>query len=348
MSTTTINTTADDGYVYGTGSPGGGTGITGFGTTTTLLVDTSSSQDTTRHQAFIPFDCSSLAGATINSVKFWIYIRTKTFNDVATIFYIHVRKGGITYPVNTAIFDAQLAGDTTLEFSATFDDIDVADWLRASSSGVTIGTGRISTSVLTNFILSAYSANDLPGDALTIDAFENASGNKPHLVIDYTVSGSAYSKTLNETLTISENFVKFLGRTFSETMTISATIKNGAGKVLVEGTTLTEVLIKAAAKNLIDVTTVLEILTKRTVRTLSETISLTETITKIKGFVRVLTDSLTLSDTITKVSGKFVLLIERLRHTETLDVRINGRLTNLWRRITRSRLTDWTRRNKDL
>lgn len=341
MAVTTLNTTASDGYIEGTGAPAGA-GSAAFSTTTTLLASTTSSSDTTRNQTFIPIDTSSLAGVTINSVKFFIFIRSHTSNNVSTQLYLQTKKGGVTYPLGVGSFDVA----ATAVLNQAVDSLDTLDWW-GSAAGKTIPPANIETAGITNFILSAYAASDIPGDSVTFDAFENASGNVAHIVVDYS-SGTAYIKTLTDTLTIVENFRKTLGRNLNETITLSATIKNGAGKVLVEGTTVTDVVVKAVAKGLIDVITGIEIIAKTLSRTFIETVTTSDVVVKIHGFIRSFVEFITTSDSMSSVHGYVVILFDRIRHVESWAIRWNGRLTNLWRRITRSRNNDWTRLNKDL
>lgn len=155
-----------------------------FGSPTTIITSTSSSSDSTENRGFIPIDTSIIgAGGTVNSAQLFFYVRSHTFNDVGSNVVFYAKQGGVTYPLVSADWDLYLSGVAV--GSAAMDDLGDLEWY-----SIIVATAQINKTGITNFLTKMTSA-DIPGDTLTIDSFEHASGNKPYLLIDYTPAAGA-------------------------------------------------------------------------------------------------------------------------------------------------------------
>ncbi len=149
----------------------------------------------------------------------------------------------------------------------------------------------------------------------TVD-FSCASGDELGIIaIEIKASGTAFTKTLTETVTHSDTLAKLAGKVLSETETNTDTLNKTTSKTRTETVTLTDTLLKQAGKLFSEVTSYTDsLVVKVTGKTLSEIISHTDTL--IRGSTKVLTETITHTDTFLKQLARS--LIETITSTDTL------------------------------
>lgn len=127
--------------------------------------------------------------------------------------------------------------------------------------------------------------------------------------------GTAHTKELTETVTLSDAAPKQTNRLLSETLTLTDTKIASLSRQLLEALSLSDTQIKAPAKTLSETLSLADTLLKDLQRTLSESVTLTDVNTNLATKIIELTEILTLSDTLTKLSSK--LLSENLTLSDT-------------------------------
>ena len=148
------------------------------------------------------------------------------------------------------------------------------------------------------------------------------------IYLDKMFSPQQFTKTFDETLTLSEVISKAPARTFLETITLSeSSFIKGIGKTFTETITLSETFGRAISKLLKDTVTLTEVAARDIAIFFQETITLTDNIAK--GITRTLSDSLSLTDVFTKV-----LKWLHISHIATT-----------WNKVTKT-LTNWTKTNR--
>lgn len=181
MSSTNVNTNAEDGYINNA--------TTVFNTGANVESSTSSSSNADINIAYFPFDTadgstSIPAAAIIDSVVFNWYVNTISNNSVEQwdVFF---------YP--SAIYG------TTL---------DTGDWDVVTSNPVSTifsgaGTGWTFANCGSSINRSGYSwvrilcsAGSLPGGSMLIDSYENGSGRKAYLAVTWHTPSGAPQMTL--------------------------------------------------------------------------------------------------------------------------------------------------------
>lgn len=137
-------------------------------------------------------------------------------------------------------------------------------------------------------------------------------------------SGSAFTQTLTESVTLSDVLANRTGKVFAESVTwsdvltttkvflrtltevftFSDTLTRSTGKVLSDAWTLSDVLGRFVGKTLSDLWTPSDTLVKQTQKPLTESVTLSDVLSTVKVFLRTLTESLTWSDTLARRTSK--------------------------------------------
>lgn len=121
-------------------------------------------------------------------------------------------------------------------------------------------------------------------------------------------------RTLLETVTHTDSTIK--GRTFDETATHTDTIIRGASKIVSDTATHTDTLIRDVGRIMTETVTHTDTLIRSIARSLVETVTHTDTFEYIKTQFITLTDTATHTDSILRTPGK--VLSEISTHTDTL------------------------------
>jgi hypothetical protein len=153
-----------------------------------------------------------------------------------------------------------------------------------------------------------------------------------------------YTKTFNETITVSDLLSKGVSRIFTETaITLSDTFS----------------LLKVFLTEFFDNISISDTFSHLQARfkTFTETITLSDTITKIKNLFRSFADNFTISDTISFQRGYTKLFNEVITISDSIFKVLNGILVTAWSKVARSAveawdkvtrtLEDWTKQEKE-
>lgn len=168
--------------------------------------------------------------------------------------------------------------------------------------------------------------------------FADDETNDPKLAVTFTLS-----KTLSETMTMSETFFKTPIKILSDAFSLVETTIKRAGKVISDTFSLSEVLekTKIIARTVIDTISMNETFTKRAGKVISDTISMSENI--VKCIDKIISDTISMVQSITKRTGK--ILSDSFSLVETLK-RYKNNLIIIWKAITRN-LTPWTKNTRN-
>lgn len=198
-------------------------------------------------------------------------------------------------------------------------------------------------------------------------------------IVPYDGGIAFYSKSLTETITITDSLAKFPKRTllesisivdsvdrtkiavkdFSESITLTDAIAKKASKAQKETITIVEALAKKTSRSLPETITIAEVFAKihTHIRSFTETITLTDTFARAVTYARNLTETITITDSIKKVLGKayketvtmvatFAKLHTHVRgFTETITIHdrirkyLNGLLISIWSKIEKQTTT---------
>lgn len=129
---------------------------------------------------------------------------------------------------------------------------------------------------------------------------------------DTVTLSDALAKTIHggksDSITLSDALVKTVGKSAADTATLSEALAKAIGKSIADTTTLSEALVKAFGKSLADTNTLSDVLTPTSgggatnwTQNLADTISLSDAISKAIGASR--SDTTTLSDAVGKAIG---------------------------------------------
>lgn len=208
----------------------------------------------------------------------------------------------------------------------------------------------LTTSTITDTIQRERTAAiTMPGAAATIDVNVTGTGtlNASRILVQWAAtisSGTSYTSTLTETVTLTDSLIRQATKVLSDTITLTATILKTISRTLTETITHTDVvaasrlftkaltletltftdsLIKQAAKLLSETVTLTDSLIRSITKVLSETITYTDTV--LKQLTRTLSETITYTDTLTKLRTAFKVLTETVTHTDTL-IKVTGKV----------------------
>lgn len=139
------------------------------------------------------------------------------------------------------------------------------------------------------------------------------------------------AKLLTQSITTTDIFIRNTFRLFVEAVTatdLAITVQNILGRVLIENVTMTEFYARVYT----------------VYKTLSETVTMVESF--VRSSFRSMVESIANSDTFAIMSISFKTFTESISAIQDIAIKLNGVLTNLWRRVSKN-VGDWRRGRKD-
>lgn len=243
-------------------------------------------------RGFFLFDTSSLNDAAVVSaaiISFCAANQGTTNTNSTTVDVV-----ASTPASNTAL----VLGDFDQVGSTVFGSINISSWVDTDGTynDITLdanGRAAVTATGVTKYgtRIGRDTANSAPtGDNYTICYFAEQTGTSkdPKLVLTYTAN-TAWTKDLDETVTL------------------VATLSNQPGKIFSEVVTLADSIFRTTAKTLSDVVTLVDSLVRTDGRFFDEAVALADEL--ISGKVMVLTipvEVIAISDTLAKEANKFL------------------------------------------
>jgi len=190
----------------------------------------------------------------------------------------------------------------------------------------------ITGSTITDVIQREQSSSlTMPGAATAIDVNVTGTGTltASRILAQYiftAVTGTNYTQTLNETLTITDELVRRAGKALLETLAITDTLKRDISAIKSETLSITDTLTKLIQKSLTEAITITDVLNVARIylKELLETLTITDTLSKLVGWIR--SETLNVTDTVNKAISK-PLTTETLTVTDVITKQAQKPLT---------------------
>jgi len=250
-------------------------------------------------RAFEPFDTSSLDdGATIQDSAN-TFLRLKGSGVAAT----NTDSDSLCIVASTQASNTALVNDDYDNIGSTkYNDTDLSHGSWNSTAGANndmtfnaTGVAAISKTGYTP--LALRTTKELAGTTPTGHNYVDVQDNNTILSVE---TGTAYTATYSETITISETFRKATTKTLAETITVVETLtKQIARTFTAEAITVSETFTKATGKSFTEAITIAETLGRAIGKNISETITVSETFRK--AISRSFTETITIVDTLEKL-----------------------------------------------
>jgi len=189
------------------------------------------------------------------------------------------------------------------------------------------GRGNVSKTSISKFGLleghdilnRAYAGAAETQNAVTIRTADyTGTSSDPKLVITYTIS-TAYTKTINETLSLVDTVLKRPTRNLLETLNLTDTFSflKIQSLVLSEIVSLTDTLVKFTTRVFSETVTLTDSYVRAltTSRVYTETVALTDSLLSV--ITRIFTETISFSDTLTSLTIFTRNLTETITHTDT-------------------------------
>lgn len=116
--------------------------------------------------------------------------------------------------------------------------------------------------------------------------------------------GTAWTKTLTDTVTVSDTLLKTATRTLSEAVTVTATLLKVATRTLTEVITNSDTLIRTVSRALLEAFTTSDVFSGLRTKPLDATEAITVSDTFIRSIARLLTEAITNTDTLIKTASR--------------------------------------------
>ncbi len=233
---------------------------------------------------------------------------------------------------------SQTENNGELWLSVVAWECDVTDSLSAEgSAGTPTSAGKQGTTgggAASNITaLLSYSLPSTTTAARSLGSFNATSSSRDGAgagaIYNAPITGTTFTQTLNETLTITDSLVRQAGKVFLETLTTTDTLKRDTSAIKSETLTITDTLLKQTAKPLTETLTLSDVLATARIylKELLETLTISDTISKLVGWVR--SETFTLTDTVNKANNK-LLATETLTVTDTITKQAQKPLTETY------------------
>lgn len=234
------------------------------------------------------------------------------------------------------------AQDGTATGSGTNDGGGANDVKIASASGLYL-SGALDEVRLSSIARSAdwisteYNNQNSPSTFLSLDKrWTMRRGIVVPRLFGAAAGGTAYTKTLTDSSTLTDTLIKAISKTLTEAQSYADTILKAISKTLSENqsysdtltkikvilktltetVTHTDTLVRAMSKTLTEAQSYVDSVIKAITRTFTENQSYSDTLTKLKVVLKTLTESFTSTDTLSRAMGK--VLTEAQSITDTV------------------------------
>jgi hypothetical protein len=235
-------------------------------------------------------------------------------------------------------------GSYTQLATGTFN-ISTTNWWRIREASGTVFWEYSADGSSWSTLFSVAAPIDVSTLIPTLQCYDGSSDSAPGSVrfVNFNiVGGTNYTKSLNDSVTLTETLKRSTSKTLVASITLTETLKRATSKKISTSISLVETLKRATAKTINTSISLTEILKKQTNKTLVMSITLTqilfkratgktlatsvtliETLSRHDVFARIIVDSVTLVETLQKKTSK--LLATSVSLSETLS-RIQGKL----------------------
>ncbi len=213
----------------------------------------------------------------------------------------------------------------------------------ASPTASTGSTQRVSNAGDTGIKIFDSNGAITPAGSYTMNYTSGASTTSNSVGASFAPpGGTPYTKTLTESLAMTDSLVYTISRTLTETLTMTANFFGSVGRTLTETLTMIDVVTTLKVIS----TTLSEVLTMTDTFLRSITVVLTETLTMSASFLyaagRTLSESLTMTDTITFAKSLARTFTETLTMIDTKRILRNGSDV-VWTHIHKAVDAIWTK-----
>lgn len=350
------NTGAGDGHTYKNDSAN-------WDTTHDATDSTSADYTSTTANLYAAF-----VGGVFHLTRVFLPFDTSGLDDAATIDggVLTVRCSSIVQN-NGTHFDAGVVQTTqasnTVLANADFDQCGAVDGATEGATRVAITTtgakvftlnatgiswisktGFTKLGIRTNQDLDDFPVVDNTNEfAVQLSMSEDGTaGNRPKLTVTYHL-GTAYTKTISETLVLAATILKAPRKIATETMTLTATILKRTIHVFSNSLTVTATILKKPRHIFSDALTVVDTMLHKPRKIIANSISLTDTMGHLTR--KILNDSISLIASLVLTFRVIITDVLHLRHE--LLTKFNDIFTNLWSRRPKDDGDGWSKQPRD-
>jgi len=327
-------TTSVDGYVGNAPASSNFATVRGAATGTTANDSSSSAQ--------VPEVTSS--GGAFNIYRAFALFDTSSLGDSdviasATISFMHSSSAKSNSPAgaivitssnpasNTALATGDYDAFGTTEFSrvniATIPGLDQYIDFSLNSSGKSniskTGVSKFCLMISYDFDNSDPGANSNLSTKGIYFADQTGTSSDPKLVV---VTGTEYTKSLTETVTLNDSIIRDTSKVFKETVTLVDSMRKSLSRRITETVTLVSSITTARiySEHITDAITLVDTVRARiSAKVLKEAVSLSDSISKQVQYVRSLVESITLADAISVARLYARSFVESISLTDSLS-----------------------------